>query len=193
MDKSLKDDRDYLRSVCEGLESLRVRNKTEIRESQIKAYNGVNKITSDLNKYFFTLSTLLIPIIFSLVSVNVIRQRLNKADSMLITISLLFLIVSIIFGFVHHRVEYIFYVKMLKNKTKQLKMWSAISFWPADPSPEKIRNYFNEYESIRKKTTEIEEEMEVSSSLIPFVLQGFCLLVGIMSIMSIVFRILPWI
>jgi hypothetical protein len=191
MDKDLKSDRDYLRSVCEGLERLRIGNKSDIRESQIEAYTGVNRITSELNKYLFTLATLLIPIIFSLITIDIVRQKLNKGDSTLISYSLVFLLLSIIAGFAHMFAEYKFFKKWLGIEERKSKQWSLISFWPGVPAPEKIKNYINEYDQAKNRVDEISLDMEKESPTVYLILQGFCLFFGLASIGIIVFRLLP--
>ena len=180
-----------MRSVCEGLERLRIGNKSDIRESQIEAFTGINKLTSEINKYLFTIATLLIPIIFSLVTIDIVRQKLNKGDSTLISYSLVFLLLSIIAGFIHMLAEYKFFRKWLGLEEKKLKQWSLISFWPGVPAPEKIKDYINEYNQAKNKVDEISLDMEKESSIIYLILQGFCLVIGIASIGIIVFRLLP--
>ena len=191
MANSFRNDPNYLLKVCEGLESLRQGNKNDIRESQIEAFNGTNKIVSDLNKYLFTVGTLLIPILFSLVTIGDIRQRLDQRDSVLIMLSLVFLFTSLVSGFVHMISELKYFRKWLKNQDKKLRLWATTSFWPSDPSPEKIKDYINDYDSLKQKSDDIALEMEKESTMIFLIFQGVFWFIGIIPIVIIIFRYLP--
>src|SRR5690606_28746680 len=127
--KKLMEDHNYLLKVCQGLEQLRVGNKSDIRQSQTEAYHGENKVLSDLNKYLFGFATLLVPIIFSLSSVDEIRKNLDNSDGLLIELSLIFLFSSLIAGLMHIISEYKFFNRWHKNQDKKLKRWATISFW----------------------------------------------------------------
>lgn len=152
---ALKNNPIYLSDTCKALEELRRANKDDIRQSQTQAFLGANKVVSDLNKYLFTVATLLIPILFSLVTVDEIRKRLNPGDNILIILSIFFLFLSLILGFIHMFSEYKFFRKWLKNEEKKLKVWSSTSFWPGAPSADKINEYIKEYDSKKLRVDDI--------------------------------------
>ena len=193
MDKdSLKSNSDYFLSVCKGLEDLRRGNKEDIRQSQIKALEGGNKVVSDLNKYLFAVATLLVPIIFSFVTINEARERLTTTDSFLITLSIVFLLFSIGAGFSHMITEYLFFKKWLGNQDRKLKLWATVSFWPGAPLPEKIKDYIQEYNSIKARTEDIASEIEKEESpVIYLILQGVFWLIGVTPLIFIIFSKLP--
>ncbi len=144
-EKKLRENEQYLTDTCKGLEELRVSNKRNLRESQVIALNSLNKTLSDINKYFFTISTLLIPIIFSLINLPEIKKRLSNGDGVLIKMSLIFLMLSLLFGLIHMLADYKFYKKWLQNLEKKLEKWSAISFWPGNPLPEMVIKSVSRY------------------------------------------------
>lgn len=188
---NLKNSPDYLLNVCKGLEDLRQGNKEDIRQSQIEALVGGNKVVSDLNKYLFTVATLLIPIIFSLLGVNEIRERLDQRDSVLIGASIIFLLLSLVGGFLHMISEIRFFKRWLKNTERRLKLWASISFWPSVPTADKIKDYIKEYDSIKSRTDDILSEMEEESTRIFIFSQGIFWVAGIVLIAIIAFRQLP--
>lgn len=191
MDSESNTPENYLQKVCEGLEELRRGNKNDIRESQIEAVQGLNKITSDLNKYLFTVATFLIPILFSLVTLNEIRQKLDQKDGVLIALATIFLFVSLTLGFIHMVSESKFFKKTIYNADKKLKLWSSISFWPSAPLPNKVREYVDEYDSIKKKVDEISDEIESESTNIFLIGQGTFSLIGILLIIVVIFGKIP--
>ncbi len=191
MEEDLKKDPSYLLKVCEGLEELRKGNKADIRESQIEAFNGLNKVTSDLNKYLLTVSTALIPIIFSLVTINEIRQKLNQRDGALIAVAIIFLFASLVLGFIHMISESRFFKKWIKFEDKKLKLWASTSFWPSAPIPTKIKEYIDEYDLIRKKVDEISTDMEKESTNIFLIGQGAAWLVGVLLVIIVTLGKLP--
>jgi len=188
---TLKNNPNYLLDVCKGLEELRRGNKNDIKQSQIEAFLGANQVVSNINKYFFTVATLLIPIIFSLVTIDEIRRKLNQGDSVLVVLSIIFLFLSLIAGFIHMLVEYKFFRKWLKEEDRKLKLWSSTSFWPSVPLPDKIKDYINEYDSTKSKTDDISSEMEQESQTIYLIAQGTFWFIGVVSIICIIFRQLP--
>ncbi|QQG41859.1 MAG: hypothetical protein HYV90_00905 [Candidatus Woesebacteria bacterium] len=188
--KTLRNDNTYLLEVCQGLEQLRVGNKSDIKQSQVEAFLAGNKVVSDLNKYFFGFATLLVPIIFSFSTVDEVRQKLDKSDSLLLELSLIFLFSSLVSGLLHMASEYKFFKRWLKNQDKKLKQWASVSFWPSTPTPSKISQYLNEYESIKKETEIIDMENESESNLVHLIMQGTFWLIGIMLLIITVFRVL---
>jgi len=187
-----ENDPNYLLDVCKGLEELRRANKDDVKQSQLEAFAGANTITSNLNKYLFTVASLLIPIIFSLISVNEIKQRLNQGDSVLIVLSLSFLFLSLIVGFIFMISEYMYFKKWLKNTERKLEKWSSSSFWPCTPpSAGDINGYLTEYNLLKSRTDEISLEMEKESSSVFLIIQGFCWLIGVVLMICTIFRQLP--
>ena len=152
---------------------------------------GGNKVVSDLNKYLFTVATLLIPIIFSLLGVNEIRERFDQRDDILIGASIIFLLLSLVGGFLHMISEIRFFRKWLKNTERRLKLWASISFWPSVPTADKINDYIKEYDSIKARTDDISSEMEEESTMIFIFSQGIFWVAGILLIAIIAFRQLP--
>lgn len=189
--KKLREDPTYLLRVCEGLEQLRVGNKNDIRQSQTEAYLGGNKVVSDLNKYLFSFTTVLIPVIFSLLSVTEIMKSLDKFDGLLIQLALVFLFSSLLAGLLHMVAEYKFFDKWLKNQNSKLKLWSSTSFWPSAPIPSKIEEYITEYDSMKKQADDIEDEMQNKSYLTNLIMQCVLSLTGILFLIITIFRILP--
>jgi len=188
---TFKNDPNYLLKVCEGLEELRRGNKNDIRESQVKQVDGLNRVISDINKYLLTVATALIPIIFSLVTINEIRQKLNQKDGNLIAAAIVLLFISLVFGFIHMITESSFFRKGIRSEEKKLKMWSSTSFWPGVPSPSKIKEYIEEYDSIKKNVDKILSEMPMESTNNFLVAQGVSWLLGLLFIVFVIFGKLP--
>lgn len=187
----IKNDQPTLRDICKELENSRKDNKSADREAQIEALHSLIITISNFSKYIFTIVTLLIPIIFSLVTNNDIKNHLDQRDSVLIIGSLIFLFVSFLLGLTNMVFEIIFYRKWLKNQNKKLQLWSSTTFWPADTRPEKVQGYIKEHNSLVKMANEIEESLEKESSFIFLIGQVVFLIIGIIPIIIIIFRQLP--
>lgn len=188
--KGLKHNSAYLLEVCKGLETLRQDNKRDIRESQKEAVSGANKTLSDLNKYLFTVATLLIPIIFSLVGIKDIRESINPEDSILLKEAILFLFISLLIGFCHMMSEVGFYRKWLMNAEERLKLWSSISFFPGVPTAKQVGKYIKEYEGMIVKIDSISSEMKKQSTTIFIFLQGIFWTIGVILIVIVAFHLL---
>lgn len=188
-DNNLQEDKEYLSDICKGLEDLRQGNKSDIRQSQIEAFSASNTVLSDLNKYLFYATTLLIPLIFSIVGIESFKNKLTQGDIALIKASLVFLFFSLIVGFCHMISDVIYYRKWQKNTERQLKLWSTTSFWPGVPIGSKIEDYINEYESIRSRTDDIASEMESQSTIIFILMQGIFWMSGAVLITLIGFAL----
>lgn len=189
--EKLKNNPEYLLRVCQGLEELRKGNKEDIRQSQIEAFEGGNKVVADLNKYLFSVATIVIPIIFSLTTIKEIRQILDQRSALLIKLSIISLFSSLFFGFFHMISEYNFFKIWLQNTEKKLKKWSSVSFWPGAPIPSKIKEYINEYETIKSQVDEIGADIERESSKINLILQAVFWSIGVLFITSATFYLLP--
>lgn len=190
-EKQIKRDPKYWWSVCEGLERLRIGNKNDIRQSQTEAFEELNKVVGNFSKYLFTIAALLIPIIFSLVTSDSIRKRLDQRDSVWISVALILLSASLVAGLVHMISEYKYNKNWLKNCEKRLKIWASSSFWPSVPTPENIGKYMMEYEETRNKTDEIQSEIDRQSNLLFLVLQGIFLLFGMAPLVMVAIKLLP--
>lgn len=186
----LKSNPDYLIGIPKGLEELRRGNKEVIRQSQIFAVSEINKIVSNLNRYFFTIALLLIPIIFSLVTLSNVREILNNGDSVLISEAFIFLLASLLCGLAHMLHEYFYWKKAEINFENQIKTWS-VSFWPGVPLPSKIAGYIEEYNKTVKKVDEISAKLPKETLPIFLILQFTFLFIGIAQLASIAFRLLP--
>lgn len=186
----LRESPNYLIGVVEGLEELRRGNKDDIRQSQIHAHELLNTTVSSLNKYFFTIASLLVPLLISLVTVNDVRQRIDAKSSVLIAISLISLTASVVIGVGHIVSDYHFLKGWYKEESKKLKLWSK-SFWPGVPIPSKIEGYIEEYNSTLEQVDKVTAAMDHQSTNIYIIGQGTFLFIGIFLIAIIVFRLLP--
>lgn len=187
-----KNDKSYLMEVCKGLEELRVSNKHDVRQSQTEAFTGVNRSTSELNKLFFTISSLLIPTIYTLVSLNETRTALSAGkQSGFLVISLASLLVSLIFGTIHVVVDINFYKKWLRSETRKSRIWSSTSFWPGVPTPEQIKTYFDDYETKSKEITTITEQTPTETPETWLLLQGVFMISGLILLSIVAIMLLP--
>lgn len=191
MDNKLPDDPNYLLRVCEGLEQLRRGNRDDLRQSQVEGVQSHNRVVSDINKYLLTVATALIPIIFSLVTINEIRRKLNQRDDTLIEMALIFLFASLVFGFAHMISETLFFRKAIKSANRRLKLWASISFWPGSPTLGKVKEYLDEYELLREKTADISSEYVNESTNIFLILQGVSWLTGVLLVIVVTIGKLP--
>jgi hypothetical protein len=166
--------------VAKGIESLRQGNKSDLRESQVYALAAHNKSISDINKYLFTIASLLIPLVASLIGIEDIRKNLNQVDKAIIIESIVLIIFSVLFGFIHTITDALFFKTWLDNVEERLKLWSTTSFWPTNPS--NVANHLDEYESLRKKADHIQDKIARTSSRLPIFIQGLCLLFAILLI-----------
>lgn len=176
--------------LCKGLEDLRRGNVESIKQSRQIAFDGGNSAESNINRQLINAAALLIPVVFSLGSVQEIRSQLNQTNSLMVKISLIFMLVSLLLGLIHIYEDHVFYKKWFKLEEKKLKPWASTSFFPSDPA--KIRAYLKEYESIKKQIDCMDSEVESSETTKIFlIIQSIFWLIGVLFLIIATFQLLP--
>lgn len=177
-----------LERIIVGLEELRKNNKADIRESQIYVLTSLNNSLSAINKYFFSLATVLIPIVAGLAGFKEVRINLEDVERVALAESIILILLSISCGFLHMLYDIEFFRFWLKNADERLKLWSSSSFYPGNPL--KAKDYVEEYENIKNRTDQLQDLREKESTTFPLFLQGLFLSLAILLIAFAGFRLI---
>lgn len=181
--ENLRNDPRYLVESVKALEELRSGNKDDIRVSQVMAVESANRTVTAINKYLFSISSVLIPFFTALVSFDELSRNLTNTDRGIAVTSLIFLGASLVFGLLHMVTDVIFYRFWVKDQDQKLKIWSSTSFFPSNPF--KIKDYIDEYDLMKTRSDKISENTMQESLHIFLFLQGLFVLASLVLILVV--------
>lgn len=179
---------DNLKDLTKALEKLRQDNAKSLRQSHLFAVSSANQIWSEIGKTMFSVSALIITIFTAVLGLSEIRDALDVSAKIFIGHSLIFLLLSMVLGFLHMLVETNFFVERAKNKAEQLRIWSYTSFWPSDPT--RMAEYIEEYNKMKQQTDALESSLDPKSTDIFLYLQGIFGATALIEILLVIFKLL---
>jgi len=149
----------------------------EIHQKQANHYEDIaNDIFIQLTRLFILLNTFLLTFT-SPIFVQI--KEMSKVSKTLLFIGWIFLFVSIIAGIIQLIVEQNFYQKIAKYYYVVAELYSS-----ADNTEEALK------ETGKKKTVETLNSFQYQSLKIPFAIQTFCFVVGLIFILIVFYNIL---